>query len=66
VAGDAALLVDPLDADALAAALARAVADEAERARLLAAGRARVAAYSWSSTASAMLELYRQAIDDRS
>ncbi len=66
VAGDAALLVDPLDADALADALARAVADETERTRLLAAGRTRVATYSWPATASAMLELYRQAIDDRS
>src|SRR5205814_4712989 len=43
VAGDAAILFDPEDTDAMRAAIERLLADPAERARLAAAGRARPA-----------------------
>jgi glycosyltransferase involved in cell wall biosynthesis len=61
VAADAALLVDPHDAPALAAALIAATTDDDVGARLVAAGRARVAAFSWTRSAEAFAALYREA-----
>jgi glycosyltransferase involved in cell wall biosynthesis len=49
----AAVLVDPGDPGAIAAALERAVADEELRAHLRAAGRARAAQLTWDATARA-------------
>jgi glycosyltransferase involved in cell wall biosynthesis len=49
--GDAALLADPSAAGAFAEALLRAATDDTERARLIAAGRERVAEFSWRRTA---------------
>ena len=49
--GDAALLVDPTDRDAVADALERAVTDDDERLRLIAAGRERAACFTWQRTA---------------
>jgi len=51
VAGDAALLVDPRDTDAIAAALQRLLEDTALAAELRARGRERAAAFSWDRTA---------------
>jgi glycosyltransferase involved in cell wall biosynthesis len=50
--GDAALLVPADDADAASGALLTACFDEPERARLIAAGRRRAAAFSWERTAT--------------
>ncbi len=47
IAGDAADLVDPLDADAQAAAVARLVADQELRSHRIAAGLVRSKAFSW-------------------
>jgi glycosyltransferase involved in cell wall biosynthesis len=58
VAGDAALLVEPHDVDALAAALARALDDELLRATLVLRGADRVARFDWSDTAAHMADLY--------
>ncbi len=58
VAGDAALLVDPHDPTALAAALGRVHRDDACRAALVAAGRHRVEAFSWRTTAERIASLY--------
>ena len=63
VAGDAALLVPADDAGALATALRVAVDDEAERARLRAAGLARAAQFSWDAHARGMAELWRTAFE---
>ena len=61
VAGDAAVLVDPLDVDSLAGGLAQ-VLDDADLAdRLRAAGRARAAAHTWSSVADAVAAAYAAA-----
>jgi glycosyltransferase involved in cell wall biosynthesis len=49
--GDAALVADPADAAAFAAAVLGAACDEDVRARLIAAGRKRAALYSWERTA---------------
>lgn len=58
VAADAAVYVDPHDTRAWADALARLLGDAAERARLVAAGRERVAHFSWDASASAHLALF--------
>ncbi|MEV7847461.1 glycosyltransferase family 4 protein [Streptomyces cyaneofuscatus] len=61
--GETCLAVAPGDADALAGALARLLADPELRARLGAAGRERVLAnFTWARAAAGTAELYRQAI----
>jgi glycosyltransferase involved in cell wall biosynthesis len=57
LAGDAALLVDPHDVEAIAAGLERALNDSGLRARLAAAGRRRAAGYAWANAARATLEV---------
>ena len=56
VTGDAGILVDPHDADAIAAGLERALAD---RAALGAAARARAAGFRWSDAAEQHARIYR-------
>lgn len=63
VAGDAALLVDPEDEDAIAAGLVRILTDEALRADLRTKGPARAASFSWAATARATLDAYRDAME---
>jgi glycosyltransferase involved in cell wall biosynthesis len=58
VAGDAALLVDPRDTDALARALERLLADEALRAELRARGLERAGDFSWERAARETLAVY--------
>jgi glycosyltransferase involved in cell wall biosynthesis len=60
--GDAGLTVDPRSADDLAEALARALTDDALRERLIAAGKARAAAFSWARTARSTADVYREAL----
>jgi glycosyltransferase involved in cell wall biosynthesis len=57
LAGDAALLVDPLDVDAIAGGLERLLGDQALRQRLAAAGRERAGRYSWDAAAAATWEV---------
>jgi glycosyltransferase involved in cell wall biosynthesis len=59
VAGDAALLVDPLSVRDIRAALQRLLGDPAERDRLRAAGRARAASFSWDATATGLRDVLR-------
>ena len=58
VAGDTALLVDPLDVDAIAGALQRLLDEPDLAARLGAAARARAATFTWARTAEAMIDAY--------
>ncbi len=58
VVGDAALLVDPRDTGAIAAAIARLLDDPALRERLRQAGFARAAMFSWRETARRTVEVY--------
>jgi alpha-1,3-rhamnosyl/mannosyltransferase len=60
VAGDAALLVDPLDTDALRQALATVLGDSATVGRLRSASLKRAKDFSWRQTAQAVLGLYDQ------
>jgi glycosyltransferase involved in cell wall biosynthesis len=62
VAGDAALLFDPSDPGAIAAALERLLGDRAEADRLRAAGRARAARFTWTRTAELTLASYERAL----
>jgi glycosyltransferase involved in cell wall biosynthesis len=56
VAGDAALLVDPLDVDDLAAAMLRLLDDAELRAALVARGRRNCQRFTWRSCAQAVLQ----------
>jgi glycosyltransferase involved in cell wall biosynthesis len=58
VAGDAALLVDPYDVEAIADGLRRAVTDDALRADLIARGRRRARDFSWARAAAATRQVY--------
>ena len=62
VAGDAALLFDPHDEAAIAAALRQLLEDRALRERLRARGLARVAEFTWERTARLTLESYHRAL----
>ena len=59
VAGDAAVLVDPLDEDAIADALADLVADPGD---LGARARARAATFTWERCAAGYVDAYREAV----
>lgn len=63
VAGDAALLVDPLDVDAIAGALARLLDDDELRERLGAAAESQAARFTWERTAAAVVGAYRAALE---
>lgn len=63
LAEGAALLVDPLDAGSIAAAMRRLLDDESLRRRLSELGRVRAAEYSWERTARETLEVYRAAVE---
>lgn len=66
VAADAALLCAADDLDALAANLATALTDSAERERLIAAGEARWRTFTWERCAEQMATLYHTLAEDRS
>jgi glycosyltransferase involved in cell wall biosynthesis len=61
VVGDAAAIVPVGDLDALAGALDTLLDSEPARARLVEAGRARVAQFSWERCAAGLVSLYRDA-----
>ena len=61
VIGDAGLLVDPADADALADAIDRVLTDAALARACIQAGRARTAAWSWDQAAERVRGMYEAA-----
>jgi glycosyltransferase involved in cell wall biosynthesis len=61
VTGDAARLVDPLDAEDWFAALRGVLCDRAETARLSAAGVAQAAGFTWAHTARMTADVWREA-----
>jgi len=63
VAGDAALLVDPEDTDAIHQGLARLLGDEAERRILRDRGLARARHFTWARTVAATLAVYAEVLD---
>jgi glycosyltransferase involved in cell wall biosynthesis len=62
VLGDAGILLDPLDAEAWAAAIVKVANDEHARDRMRQAGRARAAGFTWERTAQRTLRVYRQVL----
>lgn len=60
VAGDAALLVDPFDVDAIKQGLEQIMLDDTLRASLRTAGLNNARRYSWESTVSKTLDVYRR------
>ena len=62
VAGDAGVLVDPLDVDAIAGGIASLLDDADRRARLGAAARQRAATFTWPRTAAGTIEAYQAAL----
>ena len=60
VVGDAALLVDPMDAGAIADAMARVLNDQALRARLIARGYDRITCFSWERSVRRVREVYHE------
>jgi len=60
VVGDAAVLIDPHDAGALAHAMARVIGDPALRADLVARGHQRVQAFSWQRSVARVREVYEE------
>jgi glycosyltransferase involved in cell wall biosynthesis len=62
VAGEAAMLVRPGDADAWAEAIEALLGDAQRRAEMVEQGRRRAELFSWASTAAATLEVYRELV----
>ncbi len=65
VAGDAAILVDPTDVDAIAEAMLRLSSDDALRQQLIAAGHVNVARFSWQKAARETLAVLIKAAQPR-
>jgi len=63
VVGDAGLLVDPADDDALAAAMLNLYCDAQARERLRRKSLARAARFSWERTTQQLLKVYRDVLD---
>lgn len=61
--GDAAIYCDPHNADSIASALERVMADGDLRTRLRALGHQRAASYNWESCALQTLDVIRRSID---
>lgn len=62
VAGEAAIMVDPHDRDALRDAMLRLIENEAEVRRCVELGRAQAARFSWGACAGKTLSVYREAL----
>ena len=63
VAGDAALLVDPMSVDALADALVRVLSDAALAGKMRRKGLLQAGRFSWQRTAAETVAVYRAALD---
>jgi alpha-1,3-rhamnosyl/mannosyltransferase len=61
VGGDAAILIDPLDVDALAGAMYQVITDEALRDKLVEKGMEQIRRFSWQRCASQVLEVLEDA-----
>jgi glycosyltransferase involved in cell wall biosynthesis len=65
VAGDAAILIDPMDIDGITAALVKLSTDLDLRQRLIDRGYQQAQSFSWRRTAQENLNIYQTAIDRR-
>jgi glycosyltransferase involved in cell wall biosynthesis len=60
VVGDAAILIDPMDAGAIADAMARVLGDPGLAADLVRRGHARVKTFSWARSVARIHEVYEE------
>lgn len=65
IAGDAAILVNPLDTASIAAAMERVICDRELRESLVEQGRRRAEQFSWERAAEAYAALYEEALQRR-
>lgn len=65
VVDDAAIMVDPLAVDELAAAIARTLRDDDLRRQLIARGLQRTAMFTWEKAAQRLVEIYDRAFQSR-
>jgi glycosyltransferase involved in cell wall biosynthesis len=66
IVGQSAVLVDPLDEEAIAEGMQRVLEDGELRRRLEREGLARARLFSWERTARQTLEVYRRAREEKS
>lgn len=64
VAGDAAVLVDPLDVSSLTDGLTRMLADDDLRSTLAQRARPQAAKYSWAKAAGEVMAVFQEALDE--
>jgi glycosyltransferase involved in cell wall biosynthesis len=60
--GDAGMLVDPLDVQSLGAAITDVCENERQRGKMIAAGPAHAAKFSWEKAAQSTYEIYREVV----
>jgi glycosyltransferase involved in cell wall biosynthesis len=65
IAGNAAVLVDPRDADGMADAIVSVASDDTLRAGLILRGRSRLLAFSWRATAAGLDAFYHDVVQDQ-
>ena len=65
IAGGYALLVDPMDVDAIAKGIAQLATDPARRAELIELGKRRARDFSWDRAAERTLQIYAEALGAR-
>jgi glycosyltransferase involved in cell wall biosynthesis len=61
ILGDAAILVDPLDVQAIADGMHRITTDASQRVKLIERGKSRAEQFNWASTAQQTLKCYQEA-----
>jgi glycosyltransferase involved in cell wall biosynthesis len=64
IVGDAGLLINPEDADGLASAIERVLADEGLRSDLIERGYAHASKFTWAETARQTLRVYRRVLPE--
>jgi alpha-1,3-rhamnosyl/mannosyltransferase len=64
VVDDAALLIDPMNAGAIADAMRRVLEEPALRADLIRRGSERVKAFSWQRSVARVREVYREVLSE--
>jgi glycosyltransferase involved in cell wall biosynthesis len=65
VLGDAAIYFDPTNTASISSALKRALVDEEFRTEMIQRGRRQVQQYSWTRTATAVMNLFREVLSER-
>lgn len=65
IVGDAGIMVDPLDIEALSSAISRVLGDAALRNRMIKSGIKRAAEFSWEKTAQKNMQIYQDLLAEK-